>query len=379
MIYLDNNAPTRVDRRVLNKMLPYFSDKFNNPHSQVTIHNRNIIKALDKAREEIANLIGAEKEEIIFTSGATEANNLAIKGMLSKVLRGRNHFVSLNTEHKCVLEALRKLEFFNCDTTILNVKKNGLVDIDKIKKAITNKTVLVSVMMANNETGVIQPISKIAKICKEKKVLFHTDAAQAVGKIKIDVNKMNIDLMSISAHKFYGPKGIGALYIRKKPRVRIDTLIDGGGQEMNLRSGTLPVPLCIGFGEAARIARNDLEKDFSKTKHLRDYFIMTIKKQITGIKINGCTKKRLPGNINFSIAGVNSTDLISKLKRSVLSSGSACTSSDIEPSYVLEGMSLNKEIIETSLRVGIGKFNNMREINIAIKEIVDIVESMRNM
>ncbi len=379
MIYLDNNATTKVDRRVLSKMLPYFSDKFNNPHSQVTIHNRNIITALDKARKEIANLIGAEKEEIIFTSGATEANNLAIKGMLSKALRGRNHFVSLNTEHKCVLEALRKLEFANCDITILNVKKNGLVDIEKIKKAITKETVLVSVMMANNETGVIQPISKIAKICKEKKVLFHTDAAQAVGKIKIDVNKMNIDLMSISAHKFYGPKGIGALYIRKKPRVRIDTLIDGGGQEMNLRSGTLPVPLCIGFGEAARIARKDLEKDFSKTKHLRDYFIMAIKKQITGIKINGCIKKRLPGNINFSIAGVNSSALISKLKRSVLSSGSACTSSDIEPSYVLEGMSLNKEIIETSLRVGIGKFNNMREIKVAIKEIVDIVESMRNM
>lgn len=379
MIYLDNNATTKVDRRVLSKMLPYFSDKFNNPHSQVTIHNRNIITALDKARKEIANLIGAEKEEIIFTSGATEANNLAIKGMLSKASRGRNHFVSLNTEHKCVLEALRKLEFANCDITILNVKKNGLVDIEKIKKAITKETVLVSVMMANNETGVIQPISKIAKICKEKKVLFHTDAAQAVGKIKIDVNKMNIDLMSISAHKFYGPKGIGALYIRKKPRVRIDTLIDGGGQEMNLRSGTLPVPLCIGFGEAARIARKDLEKDFSKTKHLRDYFIMAIKKQITGIKINGCIKKRLPGNINFSIAGVNSSALISKLKRSVLSSGSACTSSDIEPSYVLEGMSLNKEIIETSLRVGIGKFNNMREIKVAIKEIVDIVESMRNM
>ena len=378
MIYLDNNATTMVDKRVLNKMLPYFSCKFNNPHSQITIHNRKIVRAIEKARSEVAQLIGAEKEEIIFTSGATEANNLAIKGMLPKIIRGKNHLISLNTEHKCVLEAMRKLEFNNCKISILDVKKDGVIDIEVLKKAIGKKTLLVSAMVANNETGVIHPVDKIGKICKEKKILFHTDAAQAVGKIKIDVKKMNIDLMSISAHKFYGPKGIGALYIRRKPRVRIDALIDGGGQEMNLRSGTLPVPLCIGFGEAARIARLELSKDYNKTKTLRDYFINSVKERIKGISINGNKKHRLPGNINFSILGINSISLISKLKKTVVSSGSACTSSSVEPSYVLKAMKLKKDVIESSIRVGVGKFNNKKEINTAIKELEVIVHKMRN-
>tara|TARA_X000000950_G_scaffold288165_1_gene403644 strand:+ start:897 stop:2006 length:1110 start_codon:yes stop_codon:yes gene_type:complete len=366
-----------VDKRVLKKMLPYFSEKFNNPHSQLTMHNKDIIKNLEKARAEIARLIGAEKEEIIFTSGATEANNLAIKGMMSRVLRGKNHFISLNTEHKCVLEALRKLELKNCKLTILNVKKNGLIDLNEFKKSINNKTVLVSIMMANNETGVIQPIEKIAQICKEKKILFHTDAAQAIGKISVNVKKMKIDMMSISAHKFYGPKGIGALYIKNKPRIRIDTLIDGGGQERNLRSGTLPVPLCIGFGEAAKIARNEFIKDFKKTKLLRDNFINALKKKIKGIKINGCMRRRLPGNINLSIPGIKSYELISKLEKTVISSGSACTSSSIESSYVLEGMKLTPDIVESSIRIGIGKFNSQKEINIAIKELEFIVHKMR--
>ena len=379
MIYLDNNSTTMVDKRVLKKMLPYFSEKFNNPHSQLTVHNKDIIKNLEKARAEIARLIGAEKEEIIFTSGATEANNLAIKGMMSRVLRGKNHFISLNTEHKCVLEALRKLELKNCKLTILNVKKNGLIDLNEFKKSINNKTVLVSIMMANNETGVIQPIEKIAQICKEKKILFHTDAAQAIGKISVNVKKMKIDMMSISAHKFYGPKGIGALYIKNKPRIRIDTLIDGGGQERNLRSGTLPVPLCIGFGEAAKIARNEFIKDFKKTKLLRDNFINTLKKKIKGIKINGCMRRRLPGNINLSIPGIKSFELISKLEKTVISSGSACTSSSIESSYVLEGMKLTPDIVESSIRIGIGKFNSQKEINIAIKELEFIVHKMRTL
>ena len=377
MIYLDNNSTTMVDKRVLKKMLPYFSEKFNNPHSQLTMHNKDIIKNLEKARAEIARLIGAEKEEIIFTSGATEANNLAIKGMMSRVLRGKNHFISLNTEHKCVLEALRKLELKNCKLTILNVKKNGLIDLNEFKKSISNKTVLVSIMMANNETGVIQPIEKIAQICKERKILFHTDAAQAIGKISVNVKKMKIDMMSISAHKFYGPKGIGALYIKNKPRIRIDTLIDGGGQERNLRSGTLPVPLCIGFGEAAKIARNEFIKDFKKTKLLRDNFINALKKKIKGIKINGCMRRRLPGNINLSIPGIKSYELISKLEKTVISSGSACTSSSIESSYVLEGMKLTPDIVESSIRIGIGKFNSQKEINIAIKELEFIVHKMR--
>ena len=379
MIYLDNNSTTMVDKRVLKKMLPYFSEKFNNPHSQLTVHNKDIVKNLEKARAEIARLIGAEKEEIIFTSGATEANNLAIKGMMSRVLRGKNHFISLNTEHKCVLEALRKLEIEGAKVTILKVNKNGLVDPIDIEKSINKNTLLVSVMLANNETGVIQPIKEIGRICKEKNILFHTDAAQAVGKIEINVKKMKIDMMSISAHKFYGPKGIGALYIKNKPRIRIDTLIDGGGQERNLRSGTLPVPLCIGFGEAAKIARNEFIKDFKKTKLLRDNFINALKKKIKGIKINGCMRRRLPGNINLSIPGIKSYELISKLEKTVISSGSACTSSSIESSYVLEGMKLTPDIVESSIRIGIGKFNSQKEINIAIKELEFIVHKMRTL
>ena len=377
MIYLDNHATTQVDHRVLKKMIPYFSEKFNNPHSQNTVHNHNIIKQISKARAMIAKLIGAEKEEIIFTSGATESNNLAIKGLKSHVLRGKNHFISLNTEHKCVLEALRKIEIDGAKVTILKVKKNGLIDPIDIEKNINNNTLLVSVMIANNETGVIQPINEIGKICKERNVLFHTDAAQAVGKIKINVKKMNIDMMSISAHKFYGPKGIGALYVRQFPRIRLSALIDGGGQEINLRSGTLPVPLCIGFGEAAKISISRLQKEKQKTRTLRDYLYKNLKKSIKNIFINGHIAKRLPANLNISIPGINSEKLIKNLKNTVISSGSACTSNNIEASYVLSGMGLSKEIVNSSIRIGIGRFTTKKDIDIAIKEIIRAVKKSR--
>ena len=377
MIYLDNNATTKVDNRVLKKMMPFFSEYYANPHSQLTKHNKEIINSIEKARKEIADLIGANTQEIFFTSGATESNNLAIKGLDYKIKRGKNHFITLNTEHKCVLEALKKLELYGAKVTILKVSKNGLINLELLKKTITSNTVLVSVMMANNETGVIQPIKEIARICKEKKVLLHTDGAQAVGKIKIDVKKLKIDMLSISAHKFYGPKGIGALYVNSNPRVRLNNQIDGGGQEKRLRSGTLPVPLCIGIGEAARIARNEMGKEATRTRLLRNYLIEEIKKKISDIGFNGSLENRLPANINFFIKGIKSVDLISKLKQIVISAGSACTSQSVEPSYVLKGMGLEKEIVEASFRIGIGRFNTKREIDIAVEEIVKLTKKMR--
>lgn len=377
MIYLDNHSTTPVDERVLKKMLPYFSVKYNNPHSQITRHNANIIEDIEKARIEIAKLINSDPEEIIFTSGATESNNLAIKGMLPKVRRGKNHFITLNTEHKCVLEALRKIEIEGAEVTILKVKKNGLIDIKEFKNSIKKETLMVSIMFANNETGVIQPINQIGKICKEKGIIFHTDAAQAIGKVKVNVKKMNIDMMSISSHKFYGPKGIGAIFIRKKPRIRINSLIDGGGQEKSIRSGTLPVPLCVGFGEAAKIANKNLNLEMKKTRALRDFFLEKIRLSFPSLVINGCLKARLPANINISIIGVDSELLISKLKNTVVSSGSACSSKDIESSSVLSGMGLSDDIVNSALRIGIGRFNSKKDILLAVEEIIKVAQKIR--
>ena len=377
MIYLDNHSTTPVDERVLKKMLPYFSVKYNNPHSQITRHNAKIIEDIEKARIEIAKLINSDPEEIIFTSGATESNNLAIKGMLPKVRRGKNHFITLNTEHKCVLEALRKIEIEGAEVTILKVKKNGLIDIKEFKNSIKKETLMVSIMFANNETGVIQPINQIGKICKEKGIIFHTDAAQAIGKVKVNVKKMNIDMMSISSHKFYGPKGIGAIFIRKKPRIRINSLIDGGGQEKSIRSGTLPVPLCVGFGEAAKIANKNLNLEMKKTRALRDFFLEKIRLSFPSLVINGCLKARLPANINISIIGVDSELLISKLKNTVVSSGSACSSKDIESSSVLSGMGLSDDIVNSALRIGIGRFNSKKEILLAVEEIIKVAQKIR--
>tara|TARA_B100001248_G_C27381620_1_gene457240 strand:+ start:789 stop:1931 length:1143 start_codon:yes stop_codon:yes gene_type:complete len=377
MIYLDNHSTTPVDERVLKKMLPYFSVKYNNPHSQITRHNANIIEDIEKARIEIAKLINSDPEEIIFTSGATESNNLAIKGMLPKVRRGKNHFITLNTEHKCVLEALRKIEIEGAEVTILKVKKNGLIDIKEFKNSIKKETLMVSIMFANNETGVIQPINQIGKICKEKGIIFHTDAAQAIGKVKVNVKKMNIDMMSISSHKFYGPKGIGAIFIRKKPRIRINSLIDGGGQEKSIRSGTLPVPLCVGFGEAAKIANKNLNLEMKKTRALRDFFLEKIRLSFPSLVINGCLKARLPANLNISIIGVDSELLISKLKNTVVSSGSACSSKDIESSSVLSGMGLSDDIVNSALRIGIGRFNSKKDILLAVEEIIKVAQKIR--
>ena len=377
MIYLDNHSTTPVDERVLKKMLPYFSVKYNNPHSQITKHNASIIEDIEKARIEISKLINSDPEEIIFTSGATESNNLAIKGMLPKIKRGKNHFITLNTEHKCVLEALRKIEIEGAEVTILKVKKNGLIDIKELKNSIKKETLMISIMFANNETGVIQPINQIGKICKEKGIIFHTDAAQAIGKVKVNVKKMNIDMMSISSHKFYGPKGIGAIFIRRKPRIRINSLIDGGGQEKSLRSGTLPVPLCVGFGEAAKIANKNLNLEMKKTRALRDFLLKKIRLSFPNLVINGCLQARLPANLNISIIGVDSELLISKLKKTVVSSGSACSSKDIETSSVLSGMGLSDDIVNSALRIGIGRFNSKKDILLAVEEIIKVAKKIR--
>ena len=377
MIYLDNHSTTQVDKRVLKKMLPYFSDRFYNPHSIKTKYNKHIIKDIEVARSNIAKLIGAKTKDVVFTSGATEANNMAIKGLELKMKRGKNHFITLNTEHKCVLEAMRRVEYNGGQLSVLKVNKNGLIDPEIIEKNIKSNTALVSVMFANNETGVIQPIKKIAQICKEKNVLFHSDAAQAVGKVKINVKDMGIDLMSISAHKFYGPKGIGALYIRGFPRIRLSPLIDGGGQEISLRSGTLPVPMCIGFGEAAKIAKISLQKEAKKTKELRDYFISSLKEKINNIIINGDMNNRLPANINFSIPKIKAKEIIQSLKHTIISSGSACTSSSVDPSYVLSGMGLEKDVVESSLRVGIGRFSIKADIDNAVQDIYQTVKLLR--
>jgi cysteine desulfurase len=377
VIYLDNHSTTQVDKKVLKKMLPYFSDKFYNPHSINTKYNQDIINDIELARSNIAKLIGADTQDVVFTSGATEANNMAIKGLELKIKRGKNHFITLNTEHKCVLEAMRRVELDGGQLSILKVNKDGLIDPEIIEKNIKNNTVLVSIMFANNETGVIQPIKKIAQICKEKKVLFHSDAAQAIGKIKINVKDMGIDLMSMSAHKFYGPKGIGALYIRGFPRIRLSPLIDGGGQEISLRSGTLPVPLCVGFGEAAKIAKKSLQKEAKTTKELRDYFIISLKKKIDNIIINGDLKNRLPANINFSIPNIKAKEIIQSLKYTIISSGSACTSNSVDPSYVLSGMGLKKDVVESSLRVGIGRFSTKADIDKAVQDIYQTVKLQR--
>ena len=374
-----NKEPVYIEMKDIHKLeiYPNCIKTINDYNTQPTKYNKNIIKDIELARKNIAKLIGANKEEVVFTSGATESNNMAIKGLELKIKRGKNHFITLNTEHKCVLEAMRKIELNGGQLSVLKVNKNGIIDLDIIEKNIKSNTVLVSIMIANNETGVIQPIKKIAQICKEKNVLFHSDAAQAVGKIKINVKDMGIDLMSISAHKFYGPKGIGALYIRSFPRIRLSPLIDGGGQEINLRSGTLPVPLCIGFGEAAKIAKENLYSEAKKTKELRDYFIISLKKKIDDIIINGDMKNRLPANINFSIPKIKSNKIIKSLKHTIISSGSACTSSSIEPSYVLSGMGLEKNVVESSLRVGIGRFNSKDDIDKAVKDIYQTVKSLR--
>src|SRR5215468_1406581 len=378
-IYLDYQATTPLDPRVLDAMMPYFTYKFGNPHSRSHSYGWEAEEAVEKARGQVAKLVGADEKEVIFTSGATESNNLAIRGVAEFYKDRKNHVVTTVTEHKCVLDTCRHLEQSGFEVTYLPVQKNGLVDLEVLRNAITDKTVVVSVMAVNNEIGVIQPLAEIGKICREKKVFFHTDAAQAAGKIPLDVEAMNIDLMSISGHKIYGPKGIGALYVRRRPRVRLIALIHGGGQERGMRSGTLPAPLCVGLGEAAAICAREMASEGERLQKMRDHFLTSVKARLPEVFVNGDMARRLPGNLNISFAYVEGEGLMMGIKGLSVSSGSACTSASLEPSYVLRALGVDEELAHTSLRIGLGRFTTEQEVDTAVEELVRHVNKLREM
>ncbi len=379
-IYLDNNATTRTDPRVVEAMLPYFTETYGNSASRNHPFGWQAEAAVEDARAQIADLIGASAKEIIFTSGATEANNLALKGAATMYKKKGNHIITVSTEHKCVLDTCKRLERDGCQVTYLPVDTYGRVSADQIRAAITDKTILVSVMFANNEIGTIQPIAEIGKLCKEKGILFHTDAVQAVGKVPVDVEAMGIDLMSLTAHKLYGPKGIGALYVRKKnPRVRLEPQIDGGGHERGMRSGTLPVPLIVGFGAAAELCRREMPEESARTFALRERLRTAIMDNLPESYINGHPTERLPGNINISFAYVEGEGLMMGIKDVAVSSGSACTSASLEPSYVLRALGVGDELAHSSIRFGIGRFTTAEEVDYVADLVVREVNKLREM
>lgn len=379
-IYLDYQATTPMDPRVFEVMTPYFLEKFGNPHSRSHAYGWEAEEAVEVAREQVAKLIGATEKEIIFTSGATESNNLALKGILHFYGSKKNHIVTVNTEHKCVLDTCRHLEQEGFKVTYLPVSKNGLIDLEELRKVVTEETAVVSIMAVNNEIGVIQPLAEIGKICREKGAFFHTDAAQAFGKIPLDVDAMNIDLMSISGHKIYGPKGVGALYVRRKnPRVRIEAIINGGGQERGMRSGTLPTPLIVGLGAAAEIAGKEMVAENERLEKLREKFLGEIKKSIPDVFLNGDETHRIPGNINLSFAYIEGESMIMAIKDLAVSSGSACTSASLEPSYVLRALGLDEEMAHTSIRFGFGRFTTDEEVDFAIETVKKHVNHLREM
>ncbi len=378
-IYFDYQATTPCDPRVVDAMLPYFTERFGNPHSRNHSYGWEAEDAVEEARAQIAAIIGADAKEIVFTSGATESNNLAIKGVAQFNKDRKNHIVTAMTEHKCVLDACRHLEQDGFKVTYLPVQEDGLIDLAVLEAAITEQTVLVSIMAANNEIGVVQPLAEIGALCRKKGVHFHTDAAQAVGKIPLDVNAMNIDLMSISGHKIYGPKGIGALYVRRRPRVRLEALIHGGGQERGMRSGTLPTPLCVGLGEACRIAKEEMGAEAERLKALRERLWTGLKARLPEIYLNGDLERRLPGNLNISFAFVEGEGLMMGVSGLAVSSGSACTSASLEPSYVLRALGVGAELAHTSLRLGLGRFTTEADVDYAIDHIADAVTRLREL
>ena len=370
-IYLDNQATTRVDPRVLEAMLPYFTEHFGNPHSTSHAYGRVAAEAIERARSEVAALIHADPREIVFTSGATEANNLAIKGAAHfarahpHTEQIRDHIVALQTEHKCVLESCAELEQEGFAVTYLPVEPDGLVSLAALEGALSDRTLLVSVMAAHNEIGVIQPLAEIGALCRARGVLFHTDAAQAFGKIPLDVEAMKIDLLSISGHKVYGPKGVGALYIRRRPRVRLLPLIDGGGQERGLRSGTLPTPLCVGLGRAAAVAGAEMAEEAERLRRLRDGLLRNLVGRVPGLRVNGDLERRLPGSLNVSFPEIPALTLIEAVPSIAISTGSACTSASVEPSYVLRALGLPDALANASIRVGLGRFTTAAETDFA--------------
>jgi cysteine desulfurase len=379
-IYFDNHATTPMDPRVLQAMLPYFTEKFGNAASRNHAFGWESEKAVDNARKQIADLIGANSKEIVFTSGATESNNLAIKGVAEMYAEKGNHIITPATEHKAVLDTCKKLEKHGYRVTYLSLKQDGLVDLDQLRDSITDKTILVSVMYANNEIGVIQPIGEIGKICHERGVLFHTDGVQAFGKVPVNVIKDNIDLMSITAHKIYGPKGVGALYVRRKnPRVQISPSIDGGGHERGMRSGTLNVAGIVGLGKACEIAREEMDKEGKRLAGLRDRLKERIMGRLDETYINGTMEHRLPGNLNISFAYVEGESLLMGINDIAVSSGSACTSATLEPSYVLKALGTGDDLAHSSIRFGIGRFNTEAEVDYVADRVIETVERLREL
>ncbi|MBZ4333250.1 IscS subfamily cysteine desulfurase [Corallococcus sp. AS-1-12] len=428
-IYMDNHATTPLDPRVLEAMLPYLREDFGNAASRNHAFGWKAEAAVEKARRQVADLIGASEKEIVFTSGATESDNLAIKGVIEFYKSKGDHIITLKTEHKAVLDTCKRLERvrqerldelkllrlgqlaerdvtpeevpelaakFNLDAddtykkwaelptggarvTYLDVEKDGRVSLEKLAAAMTPKTVLVSIMFANNEIGVVQPVAEIGKLCREKGVLFHCDAVQGVGKVPFDVEKMNVDLASISAHKMYGPKGVGALYVRRKPRVRIAPMVDGGGHERGMRSGTLNVASIVGFGAAAEVAKQDLPEEAARLLRLRERLRTGIMEQLDMVTVNGSLEHRMPGSLNISFSYVEGEALMMSIKDVAVSSGSACTSASLEPSYVLRALGVEEDMAHSSIRFGLGRFNTEEEVDFVIRLVVDKVRKLRDM
>jgi cysteine desulfurase len=376
-IYLDYQSTTPTDPRVVDAMLPYFTQKFGNPHSRSHSFGWEAEAAVEEARSEIARLIGASEKEIIFTSGATESNNMAIKAVGRFYKDKKNHIITVTTEHKCVLDSCRHLEKEGFRITYLPVKSDGLIDLDQLKAAMTDDTLLVSVMTINNEIGVIQPMKEIGALCRARDVFFHTDAAQAFGKIPINVDEWNVDLLSISGHKIYAPKGIGALYVRRRPRVRMEALINGGGQERGMRSGTVPTPLVVGLGKAAQIAAEEMHDEAERINTLATRFTDAVLDGIPDVFLNGHRTQRWAGNINLSFAYIEGESMIMAIKDLAVSSGSACTSASLEPSYVLRALGLSEELAHTSIRFGIGRFTTEAEIDAAINIVKHSIDKLR--
>lgn len=368
-----------MDPRVLDKMLPYLTNAYGNPHSRTHAYGWESEEAVEKARAQVASLIGAEPKEVIFTSGATESNNISVKGVARFYGDKKKHVITTQTEHKCVLDSCRALEGEGFRVTYLPVKTNGIIDMSELEQAMTPDTSLVSIMTVNNEIGVKQPISEIGALCKSKRIFFHTDAAQAIGKIPMDVNQMNIDLMSISGHKVYGPKGVGALYVRRRPRVRIEALQSGGGQERGLRSGTVPTPLVVGLGEACAIAQREITYDHKWMEFLSKRLMDKIYSELDQVIRNGDDTETYPGCINLSFAYVEGESLLMALKDIALSSGSACTSASLEPSYVLRAIGTDEDLAHSSIRFGIGRFTTIEEVDYTANKCIKHVQRLREM
>ncbi len=377
-IYLDNHATTRTDPRVVEAMLPYFTEVYGNAASVSHRFGWEAAAAVDQAREQVARAIGAEAREIVFTSGATESNNLAIKGAAQAAAKRGNHIVTVSTEHRAVLDPVRRMAREGWEITVLDADEHGRVSAESIAGALTDRTVLVSVMAANNEVGTLNPIAEIGRLCHDRGVLFHTDAAQAVGKIPIDVHRDGVDLLSLSAHKFYGPKGIGALYVRRRdPQVRLQPMLDGGGHERGYRSGTLAVPLIVAMGAAVELAVGSMDEELSRIRTLRDRLHEAIASRLPGIRLNGHPTDRLAGNLNLSFSDVDGEALMMAMRDVAVSSGSACSAADPEPSHVLRAIGLDDDLARSSLRFGLGRFTTEDEVELAAEAVAAAVERLR--